>query len=43
MNEEKIFIIPMAEIVEFCNEDIILTSGDRWWGGIGDIDDTQVP
>lgn len=42
MEEEKKFIVPTAEIIEFRDEDIILTS-DGWWGGIGGVDDTQVP
>lgn len=42
MEDKKEFIIPVAEIIEFHNEDIILTS-DGWWGGIGGVDDTQVP
>lgn len=42
MKDEKKFIIPVAEVIEFHNEDIITESGDGWWGGIGSVDDTQV-
>ena len=45
MKKEKKFLIPEAEIVEFSNEDIIVTSGEEWWGhgNLGGIDGPDVP
>ena len=45
MKKEKRFVKPEAEIVEFCNDDIILTSGEGdvgginypWWNGDEDL------
>ena len=34
MKIEKRFIKPEIEIIEFCNDDIILTSGEGDMGGI---------
>lgn len=34
--KKKKYVVPEAEIVDFANEDIITSSGDRWWGGTGD-------
>lgn len=41
MNEEKKFITPIAEIIEFYNDEII-TESDGALGCIGDVDDTEV-
>lgn len=43
MNNEKKYLKPEAEIIVFQNDDIITTSGETPWGGIGGTDDTQVP
>lgn len=42
---DKKFIKPEADIVEFLNEDIIVTSGEEWWGhgNLGGIDGPDVP
>lgn len=32
--KEKKYVIPEAEVVQFANDDIIVTS-DRWWDGSG--------
>lgn len=32
MEEKKKFLKPDAEIIEFCNDDIIVTSGDEELG-----------
>ena len=46
MKKEKRFVKPEAEIVEFCNDDIIVTSGEGdiggginypWWNGDEDL------
>ena len=34
MKEEKKFLIPVAEIVEFSNDDIVTLSGEDEIGGI---------
>ena len=36
--EEKRFLIPEAIIVNFNNEDIIVTSGEGWDFGLGEDD-----
>ena len=36
MNNEKKFLKPEANVIEFDNADIILTSGE-WWGGGYDV------
>lgn len=33
--KNKKYVVPEAELVEFPNDDIIVTS-DRWWNGTGD-------
>lgn len=43
MKNEKKFIKPELDIVLFTDEDIITSSGDEPWGGIGGKDDTQIP
>ena len=43
MDNEKKFIKPELDIVLFTNDDIITSSGEDPWGGIGGKDDTQIP
>ena len=43
MDNEKKFIKPELDIVLFTNDDVITSSGEDPWGGIGGKDDTQVP
>lgn len=40
--DDKKYIKPEAEIVEFTNDDII-TNSDEQWGGLGGIDGSAVP
>ena len=42
--DNKKYIKPEAEIIEFSKEDIIVTSGgDEQWGGLGGVDGSAVP
>ena len=42
--DNKKYIKPEAEVIEFPKEDIIVTSdGDEQWGGLGGIGGSAVP
>ena len=43
MENKKKYVKPEAEVIEFSDTDIIVTSGENPWGTIGGVDDTQVP
>ena len=45
MDEQKKYIEPIATIIVFSNEDIIVASGEEWWGhgNIGGVDGPNVP
>ena len=42
---DKKFVKPEADIIEFLNEDIIVTSGEAWWGHgkLEDIPSPEIP